>query len=163
MFVPKSSTPTLSAAIPSVQSVGSPTSASDLTSPSRSSLYTGWTNPTEYDEGEDPFDPFSNYQHGNGYENGADGVAPKLQTVSSLSDHLSSCESLDFSSSWVTDVDLAALFQLVLDGYNDPHGQHPLLPPEYPSSGVDYYQPPPAFVRQPVRLVCSSSITVNLH
>ena len=82
VFVPKSSTPTLSAAMPSLQSAGSPVTASNLTSPSRSNVYAGWSNPTEYDEGEDPFDPFSNYQHGNGYEN--DRVAQRLQTVSSF-------------------------------------------------------------------------------
>jgi len=41
----------------------------------------GWANPVEYDEGEDPFDPFSNYQHGNGYENGVDSVTQRLQAV----------------------------------------------------------------------------------
>ena len=94
VFVPKSSTPILSSATPSVQSTGSPVSASDLASPSRASAHSGWTNPTEYDEGEDPFDPFSNYQYGNGYENGANAVAPNLQAVSPL------------SGSWVAQADL---------------------------------------------------------
>lgn len=81
VFVPKSSTPVLSAATPSVQSIGSSGSASDLTSPSRPSVRTGWTNPAEYDEGEDPFDPFSNYQYGDAYENGMDDVTQQLQTL----------------------------------------------------------------------------------
>jgi hypothetical protein len=85
-------------------------SASNLTSPSRSNVRTGWPNPTEYDEGEDPFDPFSNYQYGSGYENGVDSVAQRLQAVSPLSDYVSSHDSLDFSPSWVTNVDPATLF-----------------------------------------------------
>jgi len=83
VFVPKSSTPILSAATPSVQPIASPASGSSITSPSRSNAHTGWTNPAEYDEGEDPFDPFSNYQYGNGYENGMDSVTQRLQAVSS--------------------------------------------------------------------------------
>lgn len=59
-------------------------STGNLTSPSRSSTHTGWANPTEYDEGEDPFDPFSNYQYGNGYEGGVDSVTQRLQAVSSF-------------------------------------------------------------------------------
>jgi hypothetical protein len=55
--------------------------ASNRSSPSRSNVYTGWTNPAEYDEGEDPFDPFSNYQYGNGYENRDENLAPRLNTV----------------------------------------------------------------------------------
>ena len=90
VFVPKSSTPILSAATPSVQSIGSPASGSNLTSPSRSKSHTGWTNHTEYDEGEDPFDPFSNYQYGTGYENGVEGVTQRLQTVSPLVSSFSS-------------------------------------------------------------------------
>jgi len=83
VFIPKSSTPILSAATPSVQPIASPASGSSITSPSRSNAHTGWTNPAEYDEGEDPFDPFSNYQYGNGYENGMDSVTQRLQAVSS--------------------------------------------------------------------------------
>ncbi|KAF9649713.1 hypothetical protein BDM02DRAFT_3113348 [Thelephora ganbajun] len=119
VFVPKSSTPILSAATPSVQSVESPASGSNLTSPSRSNVHTGWTNPAEYDEGEDPFDPFSNYQYGNGYENGVDSVTQRLQTLGA-------------------------------NGYDDPHGQHPFLPSEYPSPSIDYYQSASTFIPQPL-------------
>ena len=84
-------------------------SASNLTTPSRSNAHTGWSNPAEYDEGEDPFDPFSNYQYGNGYENGLDSVTQRLQAVSPLSDCVSSHQFQHVSPFWMTKVDLTAI------------------------------------------------------
>lgn len=151
VFVPKSSTPVLSAATPSVQSVGSPVSASNLTSPSRSNPHSGWSDSAGYDEDEDPFDPFSNYQYGNGYDNGVDNVTQRLQAVSFLSHRAPSHELLCFSPPWATNIDLTAIFQLDANVYDDPHTQHPFLPSDYPSPSVDYYQHASAFIRQPVR------------
>ena len=85
-------------------------SASNLASPSRSNAHAGWSNPTEYDEGEDPFDPFSNYQYGNGYENGLDSVTQRLQAVSRLSDYLSSHKFLYSPPPALIRIDLNATF-----------------------------------------------------
>jgi len=65
VFIPKSSTPILPAATPPVQPIASPVPGSSTTYPSRSSAHTGWTNPAEYGEGGDPFDPFSPPRHPN--------------------------------------------------------------------------------------------------